>query len=253
MSIRSFQRAHGYSLFELLAVIIIIGIVAAVSMRSMRGTVEVSRVEETRQEMDQLAWAICGNPNLISGGVRTDFGYVGDVGALPASLDNLVTNPGSYANWDGPYIRDDFYASSGGAESEFKYDAWGVEYTYTGDSIISTGGGTSIAREVCYSTSDLLSNVVQALITDVNNTPPGGSAGSVTLELTYPNGAGSDTTASSSPAGNGLASFESVPVGHHQLLVIWEDDPTYDTLFRKVVVYPKDSFYTEISFSQNYW
>ena len=77
------KKVGGYSLFELLAVIIIVGIIASVSMRSMRGSVEVSRVEETKQEMDHLAWAICGNPALISGGVRTDFGYVGDVGALP--------------------------------------------------------------------------------------------------------------------------------------------------------------------------
>lgn len=252
MAPKKHQKTAGYSLVELLAVIIIIGIVAAVSMRSMRGSVEISRVEETRQEMNQLAWAIAGNPNLISGGVRTDFGYVGDIGALPATLDNLVTNPG-YGNWDGPYIRDDFYASTGGAASEFKYDGWGVEYTYTGDSIISTGGGTSIAREVCYSTGDLLSNVVQALITDVNNTPPGGSAGDVSVLLTYPNGAGSDTTATKNPFGNGLVSFGSVPVGHHPLWIIYEDDPTYDTLFRKVVVYPKDSFYTEISFPENYW
>ena len=246
------KKVGGYSLFELLAVIIIVGIIASVSMRSMRGSVEVSRVEETKQEMDHLAWAICGNPALISGGVRTDFGYVGDVGALPATLDNLVTNPG-YSTWDGPYIRDDFYASSGGAASEFKYDGWGEEYTYTGDSIISTGGETSIAREVCYSTSDLLSNVVQALIVDINNTPPGSDFATVTLELTYPNGTGSNTTVSDNPAGNGFITFNSIPIGHHDLKVIYNEDATYDTLYRKVVLYPRDSFYTEIIFAQNYW
>jgi len=246
------KQAAGYSLFELLAVIIIVGIVAAVSMRSMRGAVDVSRAEETKQEMNHLAWAICGNPNLVSGGVRTDFGYVGDIGALPATLDNLVTNPG-YATWDGPYIHDDYYASSGGSESEFKYDGWGIEYAYTGDSIISTGGGTTIAREVAYSTADLLSNVVQALITDVNNTPPGGDRTSVDVLLIYPDGAGAQDTLSTNPLGNGYASFSSIPVGHHNLLVIYTGGATDDTLFRKVVVYPKDSFYTEISFSQDYW
>lgn len=246
------KKTAGYSLFELLAVIIIVGIIAAVSMRSLRGTVEISRTEETKQEMNHLAWAICGNPNLVSGGVRTDFGYVGDIGGLPATLDNLVTNPG-YATWDGPYIHDDYYGSSGATESEFKYDAWGVAYTYTGDSIISTGSGTMFAREVAYSTADLLSNVVQTLVADVNNSPPGSSAGSVDVVLIYPDGAGGFDTVISNPAGNGFASFSSVPVGHHSLLVVYADDPTYDTLFRKVVVYPRDSFYTEISFSQDYW
>jgi general secretion pathway protein G len=252
MSSQRRWRTAGYSLFELLAVIIIVGIVASIAMRSLRNTVDVSRVEETRQEMDQLAWAICGNPNLISGGVRTDFGYVGDIGALPVSLDNLVTDPG-YGTWDGPYIQDDFYVSSGGSELEFKYDAWGVEYTYTGDSLISTGGETTLIREITYSTDDLLANVVQALITDINNTPPGNKFDSVRLELTYPDGSGSTTTDTQNPAGNGLASFTSVPIGHHNLLVIYTWYPINDTLFRRVVVYPKDSFYTEITFSQNYW
>ncbi len=246
------KKIGGYSLFELLAVIIIVGIIASVSMRSMRNTIDVTRVEETKQEMNHLAWAICGNPALISGGVRTDFGYVGDVGALPATLNDLVTNPG-YGTWDGPYIHDDYYASSGGSESEFKYDAWGVEYTYTGDSIISTGGETTIAREVAYATTDLTSNVVQALIVDINNTPPGGDFATVTLELTYPNGTGSNTMATDNPAGNGFVTFNSIPIGHHDLKVIYQEDATYDTLHRKVVLYPRDSFYTEISFSQDYW
>lgn len=232
--------------------IIIVGIVASVSLRSLRKTVDVSRVEETRQEMDQLAWAIAGNPNLVSGGVRTDFGYVGDVGALPATLEALVTNPG-YGTWDGPYIQDDFYAASGGAETEFKYDAWGVEYAYTGDSIISTGGGTTMCRQVVYSTADLLSNDVQTLVLDLNNTPPGSHAADVTLKLTYPNGTGSDTTVTKNPQGNGFSTFSTVPVGHHQLLVIYTDDPVYDTLFRKVVIYPGESFYTEMMFGKDYW
>ncbi len=221
-------------------------------MKSMRNTVDVSKMEESRQEMNQLAWAICGNPNMVSGGVRTDFGYVGDIGALPASLDNLVTNPG-YGTWDGPYIRDDFYASSGGAESEFKYDGWGVAYTYTGDSIISTGGGTSVAREVAYATSDLLSNAVEVLVVDINNTPPGIRRTDVDLELTYPDGAGSMTTVTVNPHANGLASFSAVPIGHHELLIIYEYDTVNDTLYRKVVVYPGESFYTEMAFSQDYW
>ncbi|MEW6411801.1 MAG: prepilin-type N-terminal cleavage/methylation domain-containing protein [Candidatus Zixiibacteriota bacterium] len=252
MRYRRLIHGYGYSLFELLAVIIIVGIIATVSMRSMRNTVDVSKAEETKQEMNQLAWAICGNPNLVSGGVRTDFGYVGDIGALPASLDNLVTNPG-YGTWDGPYIRDDFYSSTGGSESEFKYDGWGAAYTYTGDSIISTGGGTTLAREIAYATSDLLANTVEVLVTDINNTPPGARRTDVSLELIYPDGAGSTTTTVANPRANGLASFSSIPIGHHDLIVVYAYDTVSDTLYRKVVVYPGESFYTEMAFAQNYW
>ena len=71
----------------------------------------MARTETTIARMDMLARAIAGDPNLISGGVRSDFGYVGDVGALPSNLDQLVTNPG-YSTWGGPYVRDEYSAGA---------------------------------------------------------------------------------------------------------------------------------------------
>ncbi|RME30712.1 MAG: type II secretion system protein, partial [Candidatus Zixiibacteriota bacterium] len=97
---------RGYSLIELVVVLIIVGILASVALKSLRTAGVVAKTEQTRHELDKLAWAITGNPERSSGGVRSDYGYIGDVGALPPNLDALVTNPG-YATWKGPYIRDD--------------------------------------------------------------------------------------------------------------------------------------------------
>ena len=93
----------GYSLIELLVVIIILGVIATVAVKSLTGVNDTVRIEETRQELSHLAWAIAGRPKLVSGGQRTDYGYVGDVGSLPVNLTALVQNPGSYSTWDGPY------------------------------------------------------------------------------------------------------------------------------------------------------
>ena len=86
----------GFTLGEIVVVIVIIGILATVALQTMDGAVDNSRHQEAQEELGLLAEAIIGNPNLVSGGVRTDFGYVGDIGALPTSLDNLVSNPGGY-------------------------------------------------------------------------------------------------------------------------------------------------------------
>ena len=138
-----FLKIRGYSIVELLVVIVIIGIITAVALRSLRTVNDTVRTEKTKKELDQLAYAVAGDPNLTSGGGRNDFGYVGDVGAMPPNLDALVSNPGAFATWQGPYLRDDYLPSSGSSNTEFKIDDWGTAYTYAaGNTISSTGGPT---------------------------------------------------------------------------------------------------------------
>ena len=118
-----FKNSSGFSLIELVVVIIIIGILSAVGIRSvLRGT-ENARVQETMREMESIVKAVVGDGSLVANGVRTDFGYVGDCGAWPTNPNNLITNPG-YPNWRGPYI------SSGFSENpnDFIQDAWGNPY-----------------------------------------------------------------------------------------------------------------------------
>ena len=242
---------HGYSLIELVVVLVIVGIIASVALRALRGANEVSRVEETRREMDRLAWAIAGNPALVSGGVRADYGYVGDVGALPPNLDALAANPGGYATWDGPYIYDEF--SSGGAGTGFKVDAWGMAYQYTGGiDIVSTGGGQPLTRRVAASTAHLLYNVVAVAVTDLDGTPPGTTwADSVSVTLTYPDGAGGWTTRSVAPAPDGFVQFDSIPVGLHTLRVVFL--PNADTLTRTINVDPGRGYAATLALPWELW
>ena len=157
--VKKIRSEAGYSLIELVLVLVIVGILAGVGLRSLTAVTQTSRFEETRQEMDRLAYAIAGNPSLTGGGARTDFGYVGDVGGLPANLDALASNPGGWATWKGPYITNEFH--SGGVSTDFKIDAWGQAYTLTGGLTLgSTGGGTPLTRPVASSASQLLRNRV---------------------------------------------------------------------------------------------
>lgn len=77
------RSQKGMTLIELVMVIIIIGIIAGVAMESMDSVIETGRFESTRKELDALASAIVGNPDLVSNGSRIDFGYVGGIGAPP--------------------------------------------------------------------------------------------------------------------------------------------------------------------------
>lgn len=244
-------NCRGYTLIELVLVLVIVGVLASVGLKSLSAVNRTTRIEETRQEMERLVYAIAGNPSLVSGGSRTDFGYIGDVGSLPPNLDALVTNPGGYATWDGPYLVDDF--TSGGANTLFKYDAWGAAYTYAaGGDITSTGGGLTLTKQLAGSISDLLGNQVRVVVTDIDHTPPGPVySDSTRFVLRVPNGSGGYTDRSRIPRDDGLASFDSVPLGIHELRLIYL--PTADTLLRQVIVCPNSDSYLEISLAENVW
>ena len=243
----------GYSLIELIIVIVIVAIIASVAVKALRGTNEVVRTEETKAELEQLAYAVAGNPVVLSGGARTDYGYVGDVGALPPNLDALVTNPGGYGTWDGPYVRDDFYVTAGGASSEFKLDGWGRAYVYSGgNSIVSTGSGSSISRNIANATDDLLYNDLSIAVVDIDNDLPGTVfRDSVRIVLTHPDGAGGYTSRTTNPDGNGLAVFDSIPIGRHTLRTVYL--PTNDTLTRLINIDPGRSSYLQTQLFSDVW
>ncbi len=250
MNIRK-NSAGGYTLIEVVVVIIIIGILGTVAMKSLNVASDTARTVETMAEMELLAHSIAGDPSLVSGGIRTDYGYIGDIGALPPSWDALVSNPGGYATWDGPYIHDEFAA--GASNNEFKLDAWGAEYTWTGAvTFSSTGGPDVITRSLAHTTADLLYNPVRLSVTDLDFSPPGPIyKDSVELIITYPDGAGFIISKSSFPDANGYAEMDSIPIGLHTLNVAVLS--AGDTLTRKININPGTAYYANIHLYDDIW
>lgn len=247
------HKNKGYSIIELLVVIVIVGIITAVALKSLSTVNDTARTERTKKELDQLAYAVGGDPNLTSGGARTDFGYVGDVGSMPPNLDALVSNPGGYATWQGPYLRDDYLPSTGSSNTEFKVDEWGTAYSYSGSNTISsTGGGLTITRSLANSVNDLLRNPVSVTVTDINKYPPGDNfKDSIVISLTHPNGAGGVAARTKNPGGDGFVQIDSVPVGQHTLKVIYT--PQNDTLTRKIVVNPGELAAIDVNLFRAVW
>ncbi len=86
---------------ELLVVLLIIGILSTVALRTIDATRDRALFDQTTKKMNQLVQAIVGNPDLTFDGRRVDFGYYGDMEKLPDDLRDLVRNPGS-VYWHGP-------------------------------------------------------------------------------------------------------------------------------------------------------
>jgi general secretion pathway protein G len=239
----------GFTLVEVIMVIVILGILAAVAMKTLDAGLETSRVEETRRELDQLALAIGGNPELFSNGVRSDFGYIGDVGSIPPTLDALVQNPG-YATWKGPYIKS---AYSGFAD-DFKRDAWGQSYVYSGSTTIKSIGGApdTLTRVLVSSVTDFTQNTLSCQLTDGAGNPPGDSAGKVRVILSYPNGAGGTKDSIASPNEAGSVSFSNcVPVGNRRVKAIYQ--VTNDTVQTVVSVLPRSTVDATLRFPGAIW
>lgn len=239
-------------MIEMVIVLIIISVIAGIAMQSGQVGVTNSRTEEAKRELDLIANAIAGDPNKTSGGTRVDFGYVGDVGALPTSLTHLTSNPNGYSTWRGPYLRDEF--SSDGSSISLTIDPWGTSYNYnaTTATIASSGSGTTMTRQVAAASVDLLRNRVKVMVRDRTGAVPGATYDdSVRILLTIPNGSGSTTDKLRTPSADGNVAYDSIPIGNHLLRVI--NLVTSDTLKREIVVQPNETTFVNMQFPTTEW
>ncbi len=241
------RARSGFTLVEVILVIVIVAILATVALRSAAIIGAGARTEEAKRELEALSQGIVGNPEIRNVGVRVDFGYVGDVGALPPDFDALRTNPG-LGTWRGPYVVNELVQEAGG----FKTDPWGKPYTRDGVNLISSSPDGPIVKKLAGAESELLRNRVAGVVLDADGTPPGAVySDSIEVALNYPNGGGGTTTRIGPTDGGGYFTFDSIPIGNHDLQIVYV--PESDTVHRFVTVPPGAMVYTEYFLAENYW
>jgi len=101
------QTQGGFTLTELMLVVVIIGILAALVIPKIAGNSERARVTAANAD--------------INGGIKSALGqYEVDNGGYPKNLQDLIVVPGNAKNWHGPYFE----------STKLPVDPWGNPYIY---------------------------------------------------------------------------------------------------------------------------
>jgi hypothetical protein len=247
---------------ELLVVLLIIGILSTVAIRTIDATRDRGLFDKTTKEMNQLVQAIVGNPDLGYDGRRVDFGYYGDMEGLPPGPDlrDLLSNTTGSTAWKGPYV----HLTAGGDTTSFLYDAWGNKYDYNPAlGTIHSGGNKKydMTVKIADSLSQLdTNNVIAGTITDRNGAGPGEQTVTpCSLELYYNNpaahGGNAVAKVATAPGGSYEFSYTSagglhvVPIGIHKLVAY----TPVETLIRYVTVLPRSKTIVDFKFTSSFW
>ncbi|MFA6817029.1 MAG: type II secretion system major pseudopilin GspG [Lentisphaeria bacterium] len=103
---KNYYRRNDFTLIEIMIVVVIIGMLAALVGPNIIGSLDKAKVKNTKVQLVNLK-------NSVQQ-------YYLDISEYPAKLEDLLTNPGN-DKWDGPYMESDSVPK----------DHWNNEYQYS--------------------------------------------------------------------------------------------------------------------------
>ena len=237
ISIRESRVRGGFSLIDLLLTLSLLTILAGMVPAVVSPAFDQLHVEQTRLQLLRIRNALVGDPSRTARNARTEFGYLGDLGALPSAamgLGALLSQPGSVPaysldttvrfgrGWNGPYLE-----SSLGID--WTKDAWGTALIYDPASVPATitslgadktSGGSGLGQDLSVRIpSELLSFTLYGFVTD---SAGGVYTGLAEAELNDLDGVGAVSTSPSnliSVGVNGSFQFTGVTMGKRSVTV----------------------------------
>jgi general secretion pathway protein G len=101
------MRSRGFTLVELLLVLVILALIGGLVLPGIIGKAEGAKVKAAGSQVSRLSMAVES--------------YYLDTGATPDSLDQLVEESGGVGGWNGPYVKPSSLKDPWGREYEYRY------------------------------------------------------------------------------------------------------------------------------------
>ena len=103
--LRKSRKQRGFTLVELLLVLVILALIAGLVLPGIIGKAEGAKVRAASSQISRISMAV-------------ESFYL-DTGTTPDTLEELVNEPGNVTGWNGPYIK-----------TSILKDPWGREYQF---------------------------------------------------------------------------------------------------------------------------
>jgi hypothetical protein len=230
-------------------VIAVIGILVAAVTPAVVQRIMDGRIDATRLEAQSLHEGMIGKPG------DSRFGFVGDLGRLPASFNELVqrgglpayttgTTRGVGMGWRGPYV------NIGTTANDYLTDAFGRAYTGAASGQVRSAGPDGVfgnADDIVYPpAAAVIGGTVTATVKTIMSGKTLVDPVGYRVDLFYANGGVEASLADATAP----FSFSNVPMGVHAIRVVKTVNPQAGTIVAQdtIVVRPSSTTAAELWF-----